>query len=179
TREWKEKKMLQSSSSHRQPWTNAGDRSSTEQAKLAAVAIELNVRLRSADMPADMQERALRSARSLLDSSPVGHRPNPSLLARSLKKEFDSEYGPAWHCVAGKSFGSFVTYSPGGFVYFSVDSLSVLLFKTHVHLVPEPGLDPHRLTGCTEEKEKTRNGDEHPSAYNLKHQKLPMDTKIG
>lgn len=55
-------------------------------------------------------------------------------------QEFDSAYGPAWHCVVGKSFGSFVTHSPGGFVYFSLDDslLSVLLFKTEVQLVTKP-----------------------------------------
>ncbi|KAK4439191.1 Dynein light chain, cytoplasmic [Sesamum alatum] len=108
-----------------------------EEVKLAALAISSNVRLRAADMPSAMQERALRHARALLDSSDR-RRPNPTLLARSLKKEFDSVYGPAWHCVAGKSFGSFVTHSPGGFVYFSVDSLSFLLFKTEVHVVAQP-----------------------------------------
>ncbi|KAL2472826.1 dynein light chain [Forsythia ovata] len=108
---------------------------SPEEVKLAAVAISLNVRLRSAQMPFTMQERALRHARSLLGSTQ--HRANPTPLALSLKKEFDSVYGPAWHCVVGKSFGSFVTYSPGGFVYFSIDSLSFLLFKTEVHLVKE------------------------------------------
>ncbi|XP_052178231.1 dynein light chain 1, cytoplasmic-like [Diospyros lotus] len=107
-----------------------------EEAKLAAIAISLNVRLRSADMPPTMQEFALRYARSLLDS--CSHRPNPSLLARCLKKEFDGMYGPAWHCVVGKSFGSFVTHSPGGFLYFSIGSdLCFLLFKTEVHLVNE------------------------------------------
>ncbi|KAH6778429.1 Dynein light chain type 1 family protein [Perilla frutescens var. frutescens] len=106
-----------------------------EEVKLAALAISFNIRLRSADMPVPMQERALRHARALLDAA-AHRRPNPTLLARSLKKEFDSVYGPAWHCVAGKSFGSFVTHSPGGFVYFSVDSFSFLLFKTEVHVIP-------------------------------------------
>ncbi|KAL3821185.1 hypothetical protein ACJIZ3_007090 [Penstemon smallii] len=108
-----------------------------EEVKLAALAISFNIRLKSSDMPSAMQERALRHTRALLDSAAsAGHRrPNPTLLARSLKKEFDSVYGPAWHCVAGKSFGSFVTHSPGGFVYFSVDSLSFLLFKTEVHVI--------------------------------------------
>ncbi|CAA2987392.1 dynein light chain, cytoplasmic-like [Olea europaea subsp. europaea] len=111
---------------------------SREEVKLAAIAISLNVRLRSAEMPFTMQERAVRHARSLLGST-TQRRPNPTPLALSLKKEFDSAYGPAWHCVVGKSFGSFVTYSPGGFVYFSIDdSLSFLLFKTEVHLVKEP-----------------------------------------
>ncbi|GKV15937.1 hypothetical protein SLE2022_016460 [Rubroshorea leprosula] len=112
-------------------------RSPAEEVKLAAAAISLNVRLRSSDMPIDIQEHAMRCARSLVDSAPK-RRPNLTHLARTLKKEFDSEYGPAWHCVVGTSFGSFVTHSPGGFLYFSVDSLSVLLFKTEVLLVMEP-----------------------------------------
>ncbi|KAL9346040.1 hypothetical protein Peur_060893 [Populus x canadensis] len=119
------------------------DRSPTEEfrIKLAAIALSLNVRLRSSDMPVDMQERALRYARSFLDKSPSSAapkpRPNLTLLARALKKEFDSAYGVAWHCVVGKSFGSFVTHSPGGFIYFSIDSLFILLFKTEVQLVTE------------------------------------------
>ncbi|KAF3636027.1 Dynein light chain, cytoplasmic [Capsicum annuum] len=35
--------------------------------------------------------------------------------------EFDSTYGPAWHCIVGTSFGSYVTHSIGGFLYFSID----------------------------------------------------------
>ncbi|XP_062090610.1 uncharacterized protein LOC133796922 [Humulus lupulus] len=120
-------------------------RSATEEVKLAAIAISFNVRLRSSDMPTHMKEHALRCTRSLLDSvvstkTATKTRPNPTHLARALKKEFDSSYGPAWHCVVGASFGSFVTHSPGGFVYFSIDSLSVLLFKTEVQLVAEPQL---------------------------------------
>ncbi|KAH1083933.1 hypothetical protein J1N35_023694 [Gossypium stocksii] len=83
-----------------------------DQVKLAAIAISLK----------------------LLDSAP---KPQSSLtrLARAIKKEFDSVYGPAWQCVIGTSFGSFVTHSPGGFLYFSIDSFSILLFKTEVELV--------------------------------------------
>ncbi|KAJ4950576.1 hypothetical protein NE237_027408 [Protea cynaroides] len=99
--------------------------------KLAATAVELNVRPRSADMPADMQERAYRYSRALVDAA-TDKRPNLTHVALSLKKEFDASYGPAWHCVVGKSFGSFVTHSLGGFLYFSVDDFSFLLFKTEV-----------------------------------------------
>ncbi|EXB51370.1 Dynein light chain [Morus notabilis] len=124
-------------------------KSATEEAvKLAAIAMSFNVRLRSSDMPPHMQAHALRCTRSLLDSSnppatvvppttKAKTRPNPTHIARALKKEFDSTYGPAWHCVVGASFGSFMTHSPGGFVYFSIDSLSVLLFKTEVKLVTQ------------------------------------------
>ncbi|EOY12948.1 Dynein light chain type 1 family protein [Theobroma cacao] len=112
------------------------EKSPMEEVKLAAIAISLNVRLRSSDMPICMQEHALRCSRQLLDSAHKT-RPNLTHLARAIKKEFDSAYGPAWHCVIGTSFGSFVTHSAGGFVYFSIDSLSILLFKTEVELVTE------------------------------------------
>ncbi|KAK8503633.1 hypothetical protein V6N13_009764 [Hibiscus sabdariffa] len=110
-----------------------------DQLKLAAIAINLDVRLRSSDMPVCMQEHALRCTRHLLDSAP---KPQPSLthLARAIKKEFDSVYGLAWQCVIGTSFGSFVTHSPGGFLYFSIDSFSILLFKTEVELVTREDL---------------------------------------
>ncbi|XP_052882264.1 uncharacterized protein LOC128290596 [Gossypium arboreum] len=85
------------------------------QLKLAAMAIDLNVRLRSADMPLAMQERAIRRARALVDAN------NPGITKPT--QEFDALYGPAWHCIVGKSFGSFVTHAGGGFLYFSVDKL--------------------------------------------------------
>lgn len=47
-------------------------------------------------------------------------------------QEFDSSYGPAWHCIVGTSFGSYVTHSLGGFLYFSIDKVYILLFKTAV-----------------------------------------------
>ncbi|KAA8523897.1 hypothetical protein F0562_010320 [Nyssa sinensis] len=115
-KEWKKEKAVVQTSFQRRLAPTV-DRSPEEEVKLAAIAISLNLRLRSADMPVNMQERALQFTRSLVDAT-TSNRPNPTLLARALKKEFDSLYGPAWHCVVGKSFGSFVTHSPGGFVYF-------------------------------------------------------------
>ncbi|XP_030549747.2 dynein light chain, cytoplasmic-like isoform X2 [Rhodamnia argentea] len=135
----KEKPVMQDDRIHQRSKGRTQDQSPKEELlRLAATAVSCNVRLRSSDMPVHMQERALRCTRSFLDSSSPNLRPNNTHLARALKKEFDSVYGPAWHCVVGKSFGSFVTHSPGGFLYFSLDSLSVLLFQTVVQLVTEP-----------------------------------------
>jgi hypothetical protein len=47
-------------------------------------------------------------------------------------QEFDAAYGPAWHCIVGTSFGSYVTHSTGGFLYFSIDKVYILLFRTAV-----------------------------------------------
>ncbi|CDP00827.1 unnamed protein product [Coffea canephora] len=91
----------------------------------------LNVRLRASDMAVSLQNHAFNCARNNLDSMPKG-KLDSKRLALSLKKEFDSTYGPAWHCIVGTSFGSYVTHSTGGFLYFSIDKVYVLLFKTAV-----------------------------------------------
>ncbi|KAJ4823527.1 hypothetical protein Tsubulata_034049 [Turnera subulata] len=91
---------------------------------------KLNVRVRAADMSFSLQNRAFRCARDLLDSMPG--KLDSKRLALALKKEFDSAYGPAWHCIVGTSFGSYVTHSIGGFLYFSIDKVYILLFKTAV-----------------------------------------------
>lgn len=88
----------------------------------------LNVRVRASDMPFPLQNRAFSCARELLDSMPG--KLDSKRLALALKKEFDSSYGPAWHCIVGTSFGSYVTHSLGGFLYFSIDKVYILLFKT-------------------------------------------------
>ncbi|KAH7516304.1 dynein light chain 1, cytoplasmic [Ziziphus jujuba] len=90
----------------------------------------LNVRVRASDMPLPLQNQAFRCARDHLDSMPG--KLDSKRLALALKKEFDSSYGPAWHCIVGTSFGSYVTHSLGGFLYFSIDKVYILLFKTAV-----------------------------------------------
>ncbi|RID73735.1 hypothetical protein BRARA_B00867 [Brassica rapa] len=98
-------------------------------ARIAAAAEMLTVRILAADMPGFMQAHAFRCARTTLDSL---EKFSSKYMAFNLKKEFDKGYGPAWHCIVGSSFGSFVTHSTGCFLYFSMDKLYILLFKTKV-----------------------------------------------
>ncbi|CAH8390070.1 unnamed protein product [Eruca vesicaria subsp. sativa] len=98
-------------------------------ARLAAVAEMLTVRILATDMPGFMQAHAFRCARTTLDSL---EKFSSKHVAFNLKKEFDKGYGPAWHCIVGSNFGSFVTHSTGCFLYFSMDKLHILLFKTKV-----------------------------------------------
>ncbi|XP_040248427.1 uncharacterized protein [Aegilops tauschii subsp. strangulata] len=79
---------------------------------------KVSVRVRAADMPVVLQRRAIRLAYDAVSATP---RADGKRLALALKKEFDTSYGPAWHCIVGTSFGSYVTHTLGGFLYFSVD----------------------------------------------------------
>ncbi|KAM7273040.1 hypothetical protein ACFE04_027704 [Oxalis oulophora] len=102
----------------------------SSQIELVDVLANCGVKVVSADMPPFMQIHAVDCARKTVDSL---EKFTSKTLALTLKKEFDGVYGPAWHCIVGKSFGSFVTHSVGGFLYFSMDQkLHVLLFKTTV-----------------------------------------------
>ncbi|KAL6899697.1 hypothetical protein ACP4OV_006355 [Aristida adscensionis] len=98
------------------------------------MAKKVSVRVRAADMPLPLQRRAIRLAHDAVAAMP---RLESKRLALELKKlmlrvEFDTSYGPAWHCIVGTSFGSYVTHSLGGFLYFSVDKVHILLFRTAV-----------------------------------------------
>ncbi|KAG8082260.1 hypothetical protein GUJ93_ZPchr0014g47358 [Zizania palustris] len=93
------------------------------------------VRVRAADMPPALQRRAIRIA---MEASAAMPRLDSKRLALALKKDFDTTYGPAWHCIVGTSFGSYVTHSMGGFLYFSVGKVYILLFRTAVEPLSYP-----------------------------------------
>ncbi|KAJ0777063.1 putative dynein ATPase [Helianthus annuus] len=103
---------------------------SSSQAELTDFFACNGVKVVSADMPPYMQIHVVDVTRKTYDSL---EKFTAKTLALTLKKEFDGVYGPAWHCIVGSSFGSFVTHSVGGFMYFSMDQkIYVLLFKTAV-----------------------------------------------
>ncbi|TVU28403.1 hypothetical protein EJB05_19920, partial [Eragrostis curvula] len=104
------------------------------------------VRVVAADMAPALQRRAFRCARDELAAMPhFPRRLEPKRLALALKKEFDTAYGPAWHCIVGTSFGSYVTHARGGFLYFSVDKVYILLFRTAVE--PSSPIDDEQTNG--------------------------------
>ena len=47
-----------------------------------------------------------------------------------IKKEFDKKYGPTWHVVVGRNFGSYVTHETKHFIYFYLGQVAILCFKS-------------------------------------------------
>ncbi|KAI1706955.1 dynein light chain type 1 domain-containing protein [Ditylenchus destructor] len=60
------------------------------------------------------------------DSTPFVER----TLAKVMKEEFEKNYGGLWHCTVGTSFGAFVTHRHSCFLYFFVNHLAVLIYKS-------------------------------------------------
>jgi len=78
-----------------------------------------------ADINDELQQDAIRLATEAIQKFPTERE-----MAQHVKKEFDRLHKPAWNCVIGKSFGSFVCHESKAFTYFSVGPYSVLLFRT-------------------------------------------------
>ncbi|XP_020593138.1 dynein light chain 1, cytoplasmic-like [Phalaenopsis equestris] len=89
------------------------------------VARAKRVVLKSADMKEEVQKEAISCAVSAFDKHAVDKD-----RAEYIKKEFDKNHGPTWHCIVGRNFGSYVTHETNHFIYFYLDSKAVLLFKS-------------------------------------------------
>ena len=61
--------------------------------------------VKAADIAEDLQTLAFEKAHEALAQFETERD-----VARHIKQAFDAAHGVAWHCVVGKSFGSFVTH---------------------------------------------------------------------
>ncbi|KAL0085958.1 dynein light chain 1, cytoplasmic [Phycomyces blakesleeanus] len=62
--------------------------------------------IKSADMSEEMQQEAIDCSTQALEKYNI-----EKDIAAHIKREFDKKYGPTWHCVVGRNFGSFVTHA--------------------------------------------------------------------
>ncbi|KAK4473954.1 hypothetical protein MN116_003275 [Schistosoma mekongi] len=85
---------------------------------------ELKAVIKNTDMTEDMQEYAVHTAATALSKYDI-----EKDIAAYIKKDFDKEYRPNWHCVVGKHFGSYVTHETQHFIYFYLKDQAFLIFK--------------------------------------------------
>ncbi|KAM9181203.1 dynein light chain 1, cytoplasmic-like [Dugong dugon] len=76
-------------------------------------------------MSEGMQEDAIECASQAQDRFSV-----EKDIAAHIKKEFDRKYGPIWHCIVGRNFGSYVTHETKHFIYLYFGPVAILLFKS-------------------------------------------------
>ena len=51
-------------------------------------------------------------------------------MAIFIKRYFDHTYEPAWNCVVGKNFGSFVSHKPTKHIFFYIGEKGIMIFQT-------------------------------------------------
>lgn len=81
--------------------------------------------IKNADMTDEMQQDSVDIASAALEKYNI-----EKDIAANIKKEFDKKYGPTWHVVVGKNFGSYVTHETKHFIYFYIGTLAILLWKS-------------------------------------------------
>lgn len=81
--------------------------------------------LKASDLPEKLQTEVFDISKKALEAYSI-----EKDICAYIKKELDSMLGPTWHVVVGKSFGSYVTHEQGFFIYFYIDKLAFLIFKS-------------------------------------------------
>ena len=116
------------------PWKRATNRSLLREGGRDNGEDSLSVHVRRPEVNVkfcDMSKAAVSLAVQIaIDAVLAVGEGNHREIARMLKEEFDRMLSPAWQCIVGQRFGSFITHAQGTFVYFMVDDLAILLFRT-------------------------------------------------
>jgi len=83
------------------------------------------IKIHKADIPENMQEKAILRVNQAMDKFQV-----EKDIATSAKKKFDEEFGGTWHVVCGRNFGCSITHDTKFVLFFQIDLLHVMLFKS-------------------------------------------------
>ncbi|KAA3675629.1 hypothetical protein P879_01388 [Paragonimus westermani] len=81
--------------------------------------------VKNVDMSEEMQQDAFSISTMALQEFNI-----EKDIASYIKKEFDKKYGPTWHCIVGRNYGSYVTHETKHFIYFYSGQLAILLFRS-------------------------------------------------
>ncbi|KAI6698345.1 hypothetical protein NL676_018464 [Syzygium grande] len=82
--------------------------------------------VRETDMTEAMRSHGMDLAYQALD---LHESSDCQAIAHHIKQKFDEAYGPSWHSVVGKDFGSCITHLCGCFIFFHIDTMEFLIFK--------------------------------------------------
>ncbi|VDK76891.1 unnamed protein product [Litomosoides sigmodontis] len=93
----------------------------------ASQGIEIgNAQIIASGMDAEKQRYAVQCGNEAV----AQHSNQNMAIAQYIMSHFEEKYGPSWHCIVSDgSLGFFVRYDPTDHIYFSLESLTVFLFK--------------------------------------------------
>ena len=83
------------------------------------------VKIHKADIPEALQEKAILRVNQAMDKFQI-----EKDISTSVKKKCDEEFGGTWHVVCGRNFGCSITHDTKFVLFFQIDLLHVMLFKS-------------------------------------------------
>ncbi|CAD6889397.1 unnamed protein product [Tilletia controversa] len=80
--------------------------------------------IKNVDMTEEMQKSVIEIAAAALNQFSV-----EKDVAAHVKRTLDTQFGPTWHAVVGKNYGSYVTHETRHFIYFYIGPMAFLLWR--------------------------------------------------
>mmetsp|Transcript_27792 Transcript_27792/g.20175 ORF Transcript_27792/g.20175 Transcript_27792/m.20175 type:complete len:81 (+) Transcript_27792:29-271(+) len=79
------------------------------------MSTERTVTWKICEMTQEMQQDVENQVNRAIDKSMIEKE-----IAEDIKRFFDNKYAPNWHCVVGKHFASYVTYTSKHYIFFYI-----------------------------------------------------------
>jgi dynein light chain LC8-type len=86
---------------------------------------EKKIKIHKAEIPEDLQAQAIQFVVEGIDSNTI-----EKDIATFVKKKCDEKFTGTWHVVVGKNFGCSITHDTKYVLFFQVDLMHVMLFKS-------------------------------------------------
>jgi dynein light chain LC8-type len=83
------------------------------------------VKIHKSDIPENLQEKAILRVNQALDKFQI-----EKDISTFVKKKCDEEFGGTWHVVCGRTFGCTITHDTKYVLFFQLDLMQVLIFKS-------------------------------------------------
>ena len=83
------------------------------------------VKISKSDIPEDKAAKVLARVNEAMNKFTI-----EKDVATYVKKKCDEELGGTWHCIAGRNFGCSITHDTKFVMFFQIDQMHILLFKS-------------------------------------------------
>ena len=83
-------------------------------------------------MPADIEQDCVDCA-----SEALRRFTEQRAMAQWMKRELDRKYTPVWHVIVGHEFGSYVSHDDKNLVYFFINDVGFLVWRTKGAVPPD------------------------------------------
>ena len=83
------------------------------------------VKIHRSDVPDDVSGKIIASLNEALDKFQI-----EKDMATHVKRKCDEVFGGTWHCIVGRNFGCSITHHTKYVLFFQVDLMHVMCFKS-------------------------------------------------
>ena len=83
------------------------------------------VKIHKAEIPSDIKDQAIGLVQAAIETHTI-----EKDIATEVKKQCDEKFGGTWHIVVGRNFGCSITHDTRYVLFFQIDLLHVMIFKS-------------------------------------------------